>query len=170
VRDLLAAAVEAAHPTLGICLGHQLLAVACGGSVARNPAGKQIGVLPVGLRPAAGIDHLFGSVSGGTRPESVQWNDDIVVRVPPGAIRLATTSDGVPQALRVGEAAWGVQFHPEVDVAIVTAWAEEHGPPTPAQAAALADIAARSAATAATGRALATGFVAVATEATRMVG
>ena len=64
--------------------------------------------------------------------------------------------------MRVGDAAWGVQFHPEVDAAIVTAWAEEHGPPTPAQAAALDDIAARSAVTEATGRALAAGFAAIA--------
>jgi GMP synthase (glutamine-hydrolysing) len=64
--------------------------------------------------------------------------------------------------MRVGDAAWGVQFHPEVDAAIVTAWAEEHGPPTSAQAAALEDIAARSADTEATGRALAAGFAAIA--------
>ena len=94
----------------------------------------------------------------------MQWNDDIVVRLPPDATLLAATPDGVPQAMRVGDAAWGVQFHPEVDAAIVTAWAEEHGPPTPAQAAALDDIAARSAITEATGRdsPLAAGFTAIA--------
>ena len=92
----------------------------------------------------------------------MQWNDDIVVRLPPDATLLAATPDGIPQAMRVGRAAWGVQFHPEVDAAIVRAWAEEHGPPTPAQAAALDDIAARSDATEATGRALAAGFAAIA--------
>jgi putative intracellular protease/amidase len=51
VRDLLAAAVEDGRPTLGVCLGHQLLAVAGGGEVAPNPAGKQMGVLAVGLAP-----------------------------------------------------------------------------------------------------------------------
>jgi GMP synthase (glutamine-hydrolysing) len=162
VRGLLGAAVDAGRPTLGICLGHQLLAVACGGEVARNPAGKQTGVLPVGLGPAAATDHLFGSFDTGSPPESVQWNDDIVVRLPPDATLLAATPEGVPQAMRVGDAAWGVQFHPEVDAAIVRAWAEEHGPPTPAQAAALDDIAARSSVTEATGRALAAGFAAIA--------
>ena len=52
----------------------------------------------------------------------------------------------------------------------MTAWAEEHGPPTPAQAAALADIADRSAATAATGRALATRFASVVAGQARLPG
>jgi len=161
VRDLLSDAVASSLPTLGICLGHQMLAVACGGEVARNPAGKQMGVLPIGLLATAVDDGLLGSLPADRMPVSLQWNDDIVVRLPPGAELLAATPDGVPQAFRLGEAAWGVQFHPEVDAAIVTAWAEEHGPATPAQSAALAEMADRSGATAATGRALASRFAAV---------
>lgn len=170
VRDLLAAAVDASRPTLGICLGHQLLAVVCGGEVAPNPAGKQMGALPIGLLPAAGADRLLGPLTGPEPAVSIQWNDDVVVRLPPRAELLAATPEGVPQALRVGDAAWGVQFHPEVDAAIVTAWAEEHGPPTPAQVRALADITARAASTEATGRALAAGFVSVAAGQARLPG
>ncbi len=168
VRQLLGAAVDSTLPTLGICLGHQMLAVACGGEVTPNPAGKQMGVLPIGVLAAAVDDGVLGSLPTGRTPVSLQWNDDIVVRLPSGAELLAATPDGVPQAFRVGEAAWGVQFHPEVDHAVVTAWAEEHGPPTPAQAAALADMAARSEAIAATGRALATRFAAVVAERARL--
>ena len=170
MRDLLAAAVDSSLPTLGICLGHQMLAVACGGEVAPNPAGKQTGVLPIGLHATAAGDRLLGALPPDRPAVSVQWNDDIVVRPPPGAALLAATPDGVLQALRVGASAWGVQFHPEVDAAIVTAWAEEHGPPPPAQAAALADIADRSAATAATGRTLATRFASVVAGQARLPG
>ena len=95
---------------------------------------------------------------------SVQWNDDIVVDVPDGAVLLAATPDGTPQALRVGGRAWGVQFHPEVDAAIVRAWAEEHGPPPPEQVAALDELGERAGETEATGRVLATRFVGIASE------
>ena len=165
-RDLLARAVDAGRPTLGVCLGHQLLAVACGGAVARNPAGKQKGVLPVGSTPDGDEDALIGRLPGGPDggvPVSLQWNDDVVVEVPPGATLLARTPDGVPQAMRVGEA-WGVQFHPEVDVPIVRAWAEEEGPVTPDDEVALAAMAAAGPALEATGRAVALTFAAIADE------
>ena len=164
VRRLLAAAVEARLPTLGVCLGHQLLAVASGGAVAPNPAGKQLGVLPIGLRRQATEDALFAPLLGGDGPVSIQWNDDIVVGVPDGVVVLAATPDGTPQALRVGEWAWGVQFHPEVDAAIVRAWAEEHGPPPPEQVTALDELGERAGETEATGRVLATTFVRIASE------
>jgi GMP synthase (glutamine-hydrolysing) len=163
VRSLLGEAVAARLPTLGVCLGHQLLAVACGGEVAPNPAGKQMGVLPIGLLPAAGEDPLLGPLAATGPAVSVHWNDDVVARLPRGAVLLATSPDGVPQAVRVGPAAWGVQFHPEVDVAIVRAWAEhDPGPGAGAQAAALAEVARSGRETTAAGRVLATRFAAIA--------
>ena len=47
VRQLITAAAKGATPTLGICLGHQLAAVALGGEVGRNPGGRTLGVLTV---------------------------------------------------------------------------------------------------------------------------
>jgi GMP synthase (glutamine-hydrolysing) len=125
-RDLLRAAVDQRTPTLAVCLGHQLLVAACGGRVGRNPAGKQMGLLEVGLTHAARGERLFASVRQGGR--SVQWNNDIALELPPDSVTLAETPDGVAQAIRVGEAAWGIQFHPEVDADMVAAWAADDRP------------------------------------------
>ncbi|HEY5981799.1 MAG TPA: type 1 glutamine amidotransferase [Microlunatus sp.] len=119
-RALLAEAVAGGVPTLAICLGHQLLAVGTGGTVVRSAGGQQGGTLPVGLLPAAAEDPLFGPVPVGA--VAIHWNNDLVVAPPPGAVELARTPAGV-QALRLGPAAWGVQFHPEVDLDLVRPWA-----------------------------------------------
>jgi GMP synthase (glutamine-hydrolysing) len=118
-KGLLREAVAEGLPTLGICLGHQLLAVACGGRVGRNPAGKQMGLFPLGLTSLGRCERAFATVAGGAR--CVQWNDDIVLEVPERAEVLATM-DGIPQVMRVGSAL-GVQFHPEAGADIVAAWA-----------------------------------------------
>lgn len=152
-RALLAAAVTQGLPTLAICLGHQLLAVATGGRVARSAAGQQGGTLPVGLLPAAAEDALFAPVPAGA--VATHWNNDLVVDLPPGAVDLARTPAGV-QALRLGDAAWGVQFHPEVDLGLVRPWAAADvgsGQLTPEQAETwLAEVATADAALVATWR------------------
>lgn len=163
-RDLLRRAVAGGVPTLGVCLGHQLLSAACGGRVERNPAGKQMGVLPVGFTREASGERLFASTASGGPASAIQWNNDIVVELPAGATVLATTPDGVPQAIRVGDAAWGVQFHPEADDAIVAAWAASEGPVTPAESAAIAAIAGAADDLEATWRPFAARFVVIAAE------
>lgn len=136
-KGLLREAVSGGLPTLGICLGHQLLAVACGGRVGRNPAGKQMGLFPVGLTSEGRSERVFDTVADGAR--CVQWNDDIVQELPDGAVLLASTAGGIPQAMRVGARAWGVQFHPEVGAGIVARWAAS-GDERPGAAEAIAAI------------------------------
>jgi len=120
LRALIRDAVARELPTLGICLGHQLVALALGGEVARNPRGQQVGLFDVGWLPEAVGDELVG-VLGSVR--GVQWNNDLVVRLPEDAVALAETPHGELQAARFGRRAWGVQLHPEADVPIVTSWA-----------------------------------------------
>jgi GMP synthase (glutamine-hydrolysing) len=115
VKALVREAAVGGVPTLGICLGHQLVAVALGGSVTVNPLGQQLGVLEIGWS-----DKLLGE-----RPRrGIQWNNDIVDRLPDGAVALARTERGELQAARFAGSVWGVQLHPEADVAVVTPWAD----------------------------------------------
>jgi GMP synthase (glutamine-hydrolysing) len=118
-RALLANAVSAGQPVLGICLGGQLLAAATGGVVALG-AIPELGVLPIELTPAAATDRLFSVLPPGVRVP--QFHRDGIFAAPPGAVALAH-SPGYPwQGFRIGERAWGVQFHPEVDAAILAEW------------------------------------------------
>nr|WP_278249581.1 type 1 glutamine amidotransferase [Nocardioides sp. IC4_145] len=117
-------AVAAGVPTLGICLGHQLVATALGGAVEVNPAGQQLGLLEVGWTDAAVDDPLVGGLTTGAR-RGVHWNNDVVTTVPDDAVVLARTDDGQVQAARFAPAAWGVQLHPEVTADVLRPWAED---------------------------------------------
>ena len=120
VKELLREAVAEGVPTLGICLGHQLLGSALGGRVTPNPRGQQVGLLPVGWTEQAAEDPLFRGLA--TPRRGVQWNYDLVVESPPGTVVLAHTPDDETQVARFAPRAWGVQLHPEVDETIVGTW------------------------------------------------
>jgi GMP synthase (glutamine-hydrolysing) len=127
IKKTLVTAVDAGLPTLGICLGHQLLAVACGGTVAPNPHGKTAGLRPVRLvpEPEDPLHDVQDPLHAGLPADAVaiHWNDDVVHEVPSGASVLAHTDDDRPQVVRFGSRAWGVQFHPEVTPDVVAVWA-----------------------------------------------
>jgi GMP synthase (glutamine-hydrolysing) len=166
-KRLIADTVQrASKPFLGICLGHQLAAVACGGRVQPNPLGRALGLTPVGLTDAGRADPLLGGlVAPGA--QSVQWNDDVVTRMPPGSTVLAFAPDGTVQAARLGDRAWGVQFHPEVSPEVFARWGAEARATDPsasgtaAAAAAADEIATRGPELAATWRPLAERFAAM---------
>jgi GMP synthase (glutamine-hydrolysing) len=123
VKQLLASAVRRDIPTLGICLGAQLLAVACGGVVTKGDAGPELGLGPVALTDDAATDPLFASAPRNT--QSVQWHWDAITALPEGAVRLASSPAYENQAFRIGERAWGLQFHPEVTLPLVAQWAQD---------------------------------------------
>jgi GMP synthase-like glutamine amidotransferase len=117
VRD----AVEAGVPFLGVCLGSQLLASALGARVYANPAGSEVGLLPV-ERTAAGLaDPVLGALAEPL--VTLQWHGD-TFDLPGGAELLATSPVARNQAFRVGERAYGVQFHLEVTEEQIGEWAD----------------------------------------------
>lgn len=123
VKDLLRDAVAEDVPTLGICLGHQLLGAALGGRVAPNPRGQQVGLVETEWTEAAVDDVLFAGLASPRR--GVHFNDDLVLEPPPGAVVLARTGHGEIQVVRHAPRAWGVQLHPEVDEAVVATWVSD---------------------------------------------
>ena len=120
-RALLADAIAREIPVFAICLGTQLLAEATGGKVARAKI-VEIGAKEIFPSAAAATDSIFNFV--GPLPVT-QWHEDEVSILPPGAITLASSPACENQIYRVGENSYGVQFHPEADLAIVAKW-EEH--------------------------------------------
>ena len=124
-KDLLRKAVGERVPTLGICLGGQLLAEATGGRVEKGAEGVEAGARLVAKRDAAWDDELFADVP--FTPTVVQWHEDAVVDLPPGAVRLATSSKYENQAFRVGSRAWGLQFHIETPPEMVRHWGAHYG-------------------------------------------
>lgn len=161
------------RPVLGVCLGHQLAALALAGRTGRNPAGQQVGLVPVGWTSEAPADPLLGALAHGPA-RGVHWNDDVVLEVPAGAAVLARAPGGEVQALRLAPTVWGVQWHPEVDEPILRSWAEEdaarHLERGIDQESALAAVAAARAELEAIWRTLAERLVALARDGVRETG
>ncbi|MFC7587657.1 type 1 glutamine amidotransferase [Nonomuraea antimicrobica] len=121
-RDLLRRAVDEGTPTLAICLGAQLLTMACGGAVERGANGLEVGACEVVPLPAAASDRLLSGVGGAA--VAVQYHQDVMTRLPDGAVPLMTGSPYPNQAYRLGEAAWALQFHPEATPEIFASWTD----------------------------------------------
>jgi len=114
IRDL----VAQEKPYLGVCLGGQLLAAALGSEVKSNSFSEK-GTYSIMLTAEGLEDSLFRGIAPSFI--SFQWHNDSFV-IPPEGVWLAFTESCHSQAFRVGNKAWGVQFHPEVDQEIVRNW------------------------------------------------
>jgi GMP synthase-like glutamine amidotransferase len=110
---------ELRRPYLGICLGHQLLAVALGGEAAPM-ARPEVGLGAVELTVEGRGDPLFAGLPD--RIEAFQWHGVEVTRLPEGATPLARNAACAVQAMRVGTHAYGLQFHPEIVDETVADW------------------------------------------------
>ncbi|HUN52061.1 MAG TPA: gamma-glutamyl-gamma-aminobutyrate hydrolase family protein [Candidatus Sulfotelmatobacter sp.] len=117
-RDLIERALAAGKPYLGICLGGQMLARHLGGRVGPHAEGyHEIGYYPV--EPTAAGRDLFDPGF-----HAYEWHRE-GFDLPRGAVLLATGRHFPHQAFRYGDAAFGLQFHPEVTPAIMERWAKE---------------------------------------------
>jgi GMP synthase-like glutamine amidotransferase len=122
-KELLRAAVAAQLPTFTICLGAQLLAEATGGRVAVGESGPELGAKLVAKRDQAGNDPLFWDLP--LSPIVVQWHEDVVADLPPAATLLMSSPTYPHQAFRVGDKAWGLQFHIETTPEMLQSWVEK---------------------------------------------
>ncbi|MEU1625408.1 type 1 glutamine amidotransferase [Streptomyces sp. NPDC020096] len=121
--DLLAEALRAEVPTLGICLGAQLLARARGLTVhssAGNAQGWELGWAP--LRDVDQRDPVVGPLADA--PGVLHWHRDRIVPEA-GTHPLAGTESTPCQAFRAGPVAWGLQFHLEITAGLLDAWLAE---------------------------------------------
>lgn len=114
--------IEARVPVLGICYGHQLLADAAGGRAGTNPGGREFGSVEVQLTEAAAEDRLFAGLRSPLRVQAT--HSQSALELPPGAVRLAGNGHDPNHAFSLGTA-WGIQFHPEFDAAVVRGYIRE---------------------------------------------
>ena len=121
-RALVRDAVASGAPVLGVCLGGQVMTLALGGEVTRADV-AEIGLVELSLHDAAADDPLLSVVPEGT-PVG-QYHIDTMRTLPDGAVLLASSTDCAHQAYRVGDRAWALQFHPEIDAAIMKDWVDD---------------------------------------------
>jgi GMP synthase-like glutamine amidotransferase len=110
-------AVDAARqPLIGLCFGHQAVARALGGQVARNPAGWGLGTAPTQwahsrpwMQPAQAVSTLMAA------------HNEQVTRMPEGAICLGGSDFCPIGSMQIGQHIWTTQYHPEMPLAFMQA-------------------------------------------------
>ncbi|MFT3988081.1 glutamine amidotransferase [Aestuariivirga sp.] len=114
--DWIGVPLKEKKPFLGVCLGAQMMAKHLGGTVGPHPQEQvEIGYYPI--RPTPEGEKL------GAWPTLVyQWHRESF-SMTHGMERLATGDTFENQAVRYGETAWGIQFHPEVTRLLMHRWA-----------------------------------------------
>lgn len=165
IRALFRDAVLQHRPTLGICLGGQLLAQALGGIVAKGGHGTEAGVVTVSATDGATGDALFDGL--GPQFQVASMHGDAIEQLPDGAALLATSNPYQQQAFRAAPNAWGVQFHPEITPATYALWAADFRSSDPDErrrvARGVGDLAAADSVVQETAEVLATRFAALIT-------
>ena len=113
------AVLDRQMPYFGLCLGHQLLTDALGGTV--GPATTpEIGVLDVTLTRAGRASPFMTGLA--PQAKALQWHSAEVTRAPEGAVVLAESPDCAIQAISIGDYALSLQYHVEVTETTVADW------------------------------------------------
>jgi GMP synthase-like glutamine amidotransferase len=120
VQALVREAASNHLPTVGICLGGQLIARALGADVGLNPI-KEIGWAPVHVLPEGKANRLFSDLPSAF--SVFQWHGD-TFSLPEGAVLLASGEVCTNQAFVFGKNIWALQFHLEVTPTMVESWSE----------------------------------------------
>jgi GMP synthase (glutamine-hydrolysing) len=105
-------------PVLGVCLGIQLIAKAGGAALYPLPDGAEIGWVPVELTDKAASDPVLSRLPSSF--DAFGWHY-YTYDLPACAEELARSAR-CNQAFRLGDAAWGIQFHAEVTLETVRGW------------------------------------------------
>jgi GMP synthase-like glutamine amidotransferase len=105
------------QPLLGVCFGHQVLAQALGGEVRANPQGWDIGVREIRMESSAA---QFPGLNAVPTPLSLfELHQDAVLRLPPQAVLLASSSHTACEMFALGATTLGIQGHPEFEADVI---------------------------------------------------
>ncbi|WP_208317297.1 membrane dipeptidase [Canibacter zhoujuaniae] len=122
-RQLAQEAIDKDIPTLGICLGAQILADVAGGEVKAKTGPKERGSTVIKTTAAGRNDQLISVL--GTASPMIENHEDMITRLPESAVLLASSDAIEIQAFRINENVYGLQFHPEVSAADMWGWNAE---------------------------------------------
>lgn len=105
--------LEKDYPTLGICLGHQLIGQMLGAEVVDDPQQKEVGTYKITLTAEGRNDSLFGQLD--SKFLAQEGHNHSLNKLPNGCILLAKTKRCPIHAMKYKNNIYTVQYHPEID-------------------------------------------------------